>query len=59
MLYPFLGVAVMNPKKESDKIAKQLSSVRQKKIAKLKAQITTGRYHITNAALAKALFLAQ
>lgn len=49
----------MNSKHESEKLVKQFHSIRQKKISKLKAQITSGKYHINNAKLAKALFLAQ
>ena len=49
----------MNSYKVSDKLMKQLNSVRQKKISKLKNKIIAGKYRVSNVALAKALFLAQ
>lgn len=51
----------MNPPKSrtSEKIAKQLSTLRQRKIKQLKLKIEAGQYQIDNAALARALFLAR
>lgn len=49
----------LNSSKISNKYIKQLSSVRQKKIMKIRHKIVAGKYRISNEALAKALFLAQ
>lgn len=49
----------MNSKQESEKLAKQLSNVRQRKIERIKTRIASGRYHVNNMELAKALFLAR
>lgn len=49
----------MNSKKASDKLARELCSVRQKKIMKIKSKIVAGRYRVNNMDLAKALFLAR
>ena len=50
---------MMDPKKTSQKMARQLNNVRHKKIANLKTRIAKGKYRISNSELAKALFLAQ
>jgi anti-sigma28 factor (negative regulator of flagellin synthesis) len=49
----------MNSQKESSKILKQLNAVRQRKIQKLRNQITAGKYRISNIELLKALFMAR
>lgn len=49
----------MNTARVSSELAKELASIRRKKIQKLKAKIAAGRYTVSNAVLAKALFLAQ
>jgi anti-sigma28 factor (negative regulator of flagellin synthesis) len=49
----------MNPQKLSKRLAKDLGAVRQKKINRLKAKISAGKYHVTAEDLAKAIFLAQ
>jgi anti-sigma28 factor (negative regulator of flagellin synthesis) len=43
----------------SEKLVRQLSGVRRKKIEKLKTKITSGKYKIDNLRLAKALFMAR
>lgn len=40
-------------------MARQLTNVRHKKIANLKSKIAKGKYRVSNADLAKALFLSQ
>lgn len=42
-----------------DKLAKQLSAVRKKKLERLKSKIVSGKYKVNNWELAKALFLSQ
>lgn len=49
----------MNSKKTSEKLARQLSAMRHKKVLALKSRISSGRYKVDNATLAKALFLSQ
>jgi anti-sigma28 factor (negative regulator of flagellin synthesis) len=49
----------MNTSLVSSRLAKQLAAVRRRKIARLKSKIRAGRYSVSNAALAKALFLAR
>lgn len=49
----------MNSLKESEKLAKQLNAIRQKKISRLKSRIVSGKYKVNNMDLAKALFLAR
>jgi anti-sigma28 factor (negative regulator of flagellin synthesis) len=49
----------MNSQKVTNKFLKQLTTVRQKKILRLRSKIVSGKYRISNEALAKALFLAQ
>lgn len=46
----------MDKKKASEKMAKQLNLVRQKKIAKLRSKIGSGHYHIANNLIARSLF---
>ncbi len=48
----------MNAKRTSEKLARQLRSVRQKRIQSLKSKIVNGRYKVDNSLVAKALFLA-
>lgn len=49
----------MDSKKASEKLERQLSSVRNRKIQKLKNRISSGKYHIDTFCLAKALFLSR
>jgi len=49
----------MNSEIASAKLVRQLSSVRRKKIAKLKTKVVSGKYKIDNLALAKALFMSR
>jgi anti-sigma28 factor (negative regulator of flagellin synthesis) len=49
----------MNTARVSSVLAKQLATIRRKKIQKLKSRIAAGRYSVSNTALAKALFLAR
>lgn len=49
----------MNTARVSSELAKELATIRRKKIQRLKAKIAAGKYSVSNAALAKALFLAQ
>lgn len=49
----------INSKRESEKLAKELASVRQKKISRIKTRIASGKYKISACELAKALFLAR
>ena len=49
----------MNKKKQTDKMARELISVRLKKINRLKQKIHSGKYKVNNEELAKALFLSQ
>lgn len=49
----------MNSGAVSTKILRQLSSVRRKKIQKIKSKITSGKYKVDNLQLAKALFMAR
>lgn len=50
---------MMDPKKASQKMAQQLNNIRHKKVANLKLRIAKGKYRVSNADLAKALFLSQ
>ena len=43
----------------SEKLVKQLSGVRRKKIQKIKSRISSGKYKVDNLRLAKALFMAR
>ena len=52
-------VKCMNCRRESSRIARQLTTVRQKKIDKIKTKILAGKYRIDNLEIAKALFLAR
>ena len=45
--------------KASERIMRQLSTVRRKKIEKLKNKIVSGKYKVDNLSLAKALFMAR
>lgn len=49
----------MNQAVASEKIVRELSNVRRKKIQKIKSKITSGKYRIDNVRLAKALFMAR
>jgi len=49
----------MNSRKVADKLAKQLDSIRSKKIQAIKSRISEGKYQVNNLAIAKALFLAR
>ena len=49
----------MNSKNATNKMAKQLGAVRQKRIAELQKRITSGKYKVSNMEIAKALFLAR
>ena len=49
----------MNSKENRTKPAKKLSNIRNRKIAKLKAKITSGKYRVDNFEIAKALFFAR
>ena len=49
----------MNSKKASERLARQLNQVRQKKVEKLKAQIVTGQYQVNNSAVARSLFFSK
>lgn len=49
----------MNAKKITSKLAKQLSTVRNKKVQKLKAQISSGQYQVNNLDLARAIVVPQ
>ena len=42
-----------------EKLVKQLSAVRKKKLERIKSKIQSGKYKINNWDLAKALFLSQ
>lgn len=44
---------------EPDRLLKQLSSVRRKKVARIKTKINSGKYKVSTWDLAKALFLSQ
>ena len=50
---------MMDAKKTSQKMARQLQNVRHRRIANLKMRIAKGKYRISNAELAKALFMSQ
>lgn len=54
---------VMSCKKSSlhnaEKLQRQMSAVRQRKIKQLKTKIAAGRYEVNNMRLAIALFMAQ
>jgi anti-sigma28 factor (negative regulator of flagellin synthesis) len=43
----------------SGKLARQMASMRHKKIQSLKTKITSGKYRVDNLSIAKALFLAR
>lgn len=43
----------------SVRLAREMSAVHHKKIRSLKSKISSGKYHVDNLALAKALFLAR
>jgi len=49
----------MNTDRASKKLAKELAAVRRKKIQRLKSKIAAGTYSVSNAALAKALFVSR
>ena len=49
----------MNSKRTSNVIARQMDSVRKKKIKKLKNRIVSGKYQINNMELAISLFMAR
>ena len=49
----------MNSKRFTNKLARQLTNARQKKIKRLKTRIASGKYTVSNWDLAKALFLSQ
>lgn len=49
----------MDSKITSEKLAKQLASIRDKKVKRLKTQISSGKYQVNNFSLAKALFFAR
>lgn len=49
----------MDSKSGSEKLLRQLSKIRRKKISKLKNKITSGKYKVDNLSLAKALFLSR
>jgi anti-sigma28 factor (negative regulator of flagellin synthesis) len=44
---------------EPDRLIKQLSTVRRKKVERIKSKINSGKYKVSTWALAKALFLSQ
>lgn len=48
----------MNSHNATEKLAKELSMVRKKKVQGIKSKILNGKYHVDNLALVKALFLA-
>ena len=48
----------MNAAKTTERLVRQLSCVRQKKILQIKSKISSGKYKVNNLELAKALFLA-
>ncbi len=48
----------MNCRKTSEKLARQMESVRHKRVMSVKHRIASGRYKISNQTLARALFLA-
>ncbi|NMC62604.1 MAG: flagellar biosynthesis anti-sigma factor FlgM [SAR324 cluster bacterium] len=50
---------MMDPQKTSKKFAKQLNSLRHKKVLSLKNRIAKGKYKISNLEIAKALFMSQ
>ena len=43
----------------SGKLARQMAALRHKKIKALKTKISSGKYHVDNLSIAKALFLAR
>ena len=43
----------------ADRVARELSHVRRKKLARIKKKIKSGKYEVSNWELAKALFLSQ
>ena len=47
------------PSAPAEKVAKELSHVRKKKMAKIRKRIQNGKYEVSNWDLAKALFLSQ
>ena len=47
------------PMTPTEKVEKQLSTVRKKKLSKLKKKIESGKYSVSNFDLAKALFMSQ
>jgi len=49
----------MHSELASAKIERELNKVRAKKIAKLRDKIASGKYHVDNVKLAKALFMAR
>lgn len=49
---------VMKREHETEKLAKQLQAIREKKIRKLKAKLSEGRYEVQNAKIARNLFIS-
>lgn len=49
----------MKRENQAKKLAKQLQEVRDKKIRRLKAEVSEGRYQIKNAQVAKNLFISE
>lgn len=47
-----------NRKKATEKLAKQMISVRQRRIRKIKSKISSGTYRVPNGLLARALLFS-
>lgn len=48
----------MNAESATEKLVKELSMVRKRKIQQIKSRISAGKYRVNNVQLVKALFLA-
>lgn len=48
---------MLDSKKTTDKLKRQLENVRRRKIAKMKSRIGSGSYRVSSEAVAKALLL--